>query len=895
MNIRKRVFLLLAITSSWCVFASAQSPNAALTISENFESIPLEAALEKLESRYGLQLAYESKVLEGKTANHQLKALPLPQALEKLLQNTGLTFLIVGPNKVLIRPEQMPLSTEAPYLKFSGRVLDQHSSTPLPYASLVLEGGQEGTYTDDDGSFSIELPTEQLPITASVQYLGYQPKVLHFTAGGAGTAITILLTTRSFEFAPVTVKELPPAISSNTTEGIAVNIKQLSRLPGFLGGNDLMRQLQMLPGVSAHNDRSAGLEVRAGGEGDNLILLDGIPLFQADHFFGIFSALNTEAIEEARLYKNAFPAEYGGRTASILEVTGKSGLKQPFSGRVALNLLLANTYLSVPLSDKMSLSLSGRVTNKNVAESSLFNLIAEEEMAGGRFPILDDRPPRSIIDIAPGFSFYDTQGKWEWAPSKKSKWLASFFRSYDDFGYEYSHTFRRLINGQIRTFQESYQEGADWKNQGWNIQYERQWTADFASRFQFTNANFEAYRSVEAGFEGPFTPEQPLASVFNEQDNTINSYALRWKNDWQWNEGEVFTFGYDFEYNEVAHEIEFARSPLLAADEASQLHTAFAEYEHQWSGGLSSTLGLRGNYYQADGNLYFSPRLQLDYRLSDQFNLKSSLSRYHQFLRTFNFEDRFGRNFDFWVLSDGRRFPVAHSNQAMLGFSWMANSGWSLDVEFYAKKMEGVLTYALTRPALRTDDETVPAAYRLFRGEGRSYGVDMLLKRQWTNYSTWLAYTLSKTENRFPTINRYQYFPAQNDRRHQLKWGNLYRLGRWDFSLAYIFTSGKPYVDISDFEPEEDRQGVDLDEFIHYLDDYHRVDVGASYRFSLFGKDASVEASVFNLFKRENIAYRQFIFSLPGQNAVGGPNNVVLGNDLQLLERTFNLGVALEF
>jgi hypothetical protein len=874
----------------------AQSSYATLLIHQDFRQTSLEAALASLEDSYGIQLAYESHILQGKTVDVKIEGLGLPQTLELLLKDTGFSYLIVDYHKVLIRPQPRVTYQLEEQLRFSGQVSSKLSAEPLSYATIYIKGTSTGTYTDENGIFHLNVQKQALPLTACIQYLGYEEQQIGLNVASANQMMDIRLATRRIEIPAITIVETPPMLSSVVSgSALSIKVEELSRLPGFLGGKDLMRQLQMLPGVSAHNDRSSGLEVRAGDEGDNLILLDGIPLFQANHYFGIFSALNTYSIDEARLYKNAFPAEYGGRTASILEVSGRSGLDQAFGGRAELNLLLSNLHLFLPLSSKMALVASGRITNQNAAESQLFGQANEDEPLHTRFSGLNDRPERSIVNVSPDFRFYDTHIKWDWNPSDKNQFSASLFKSFDKFNYRYALSFPRLILGQSSSYEELYQEEHSWQNNGLSMRYRRQWKPDIHSEFLFAHARFESDRQVRYTLTPPMILQKSPRDIFNQQENEISNYTFKWINDWALREQESFKLGYEFEQNRVRHEIALDSARLMGADRQASLHSLFAEYQRSWTGGFSTTIGLRNTLYPPTGKLYLSPRLQVNYQATEQLRIKSSLSYYNQFLRTFNYEDRFGRNFNFWVLANDRNIPVASSQQIMLGMNTLTRNGWAFDVELYAKTIDGSLTFVGTRPSLNTEEREIPDAYRLFRGEGRSYGIDLLVKKQWNAYQSWLAYTLSKTENRFPAINQNNYYPAQNDRRHQLKWIHLYRVGRWDFSLAYIFSSGRPYIDVGSFQLEESRQDVELDNFIGYIDDYHRVDIGLHYQFPLLGTTANIEASVFNLFDRENVAYRQFTYSLAGQTEQGPARNIVLGNDLELLQRTFNLGLSIEF
>ena len=184
--------------------------------------------------------------------------------------------------------------------------------------------------------------------------------------------------------------------------------------------------------------------------------------------------------------------------------------------------------------------------------------------------------------------------------------------------------------------------------------------------------------------------------------------------------------------------------------------------------------------------------------------------------------------------------------------------------------------------------------YRIFEGTGQSRGMDVLLKKTSGNYTGWLAYTLSKTTQQFPDIQNNVTFPSPDDRRHQFKWINQYRIGRWDFSLAYVFSSGAPYTDLSILALEpRDRRATNPNDRISYLNDYHRVDIGTYYHFPVFGSKGELGLSVFNLLNRKNVKYRQYLYAIPTGN--GNTTTRLIGTELQMLGITPNVSFKISF
>jgi len=888
---------LLLIVLCWGGYLAGLSQEVPIIVREQFRNTSLAHVMEQLETNYKLQIAYDNDILSGITINQSINGLPLEECLRSLLEPAGLDFRLLPGREVLIRPIAAN-HTQDNLLTLHGQVADALSGEPLPYAAVFLEAPYTGTETDENGRFGLRLPKGEAPARLQVQYIGYHPLSVVIGPEQSSSYHKLRLVPQVQEIGPVTVSGRPAVISSRReAQSLRLDAGQLSRLPAFLGGNDLFRQMQLLPGISAHDDLSANLKIRGSAGDENMILLDGITLYSISHFFGVFSAINPEMIDEVKLYKNAFPAEFGGRTAGVIEMASKKPAGPGLQGSAELNLLMANAYLAIPITDKMSFSFSGRITGQDVADTKLYGLIREESPLPARSLGQGAGAPASnLITAEPDFYFYDTHARWAWAPSANSNWSASFFHSYDDFAYQYQQEYSRRFQNRVITTRESYSESANWANTGFSLQEQQQWSPDLSSHFRLSYSSFRTEGATGTSITRPLQNDSLLA-LANSQSNRVQGMEFNWKNEWRLSQQTTLIGGYNFLRNEADFELDIERGQLLAGRQSAAQHALFLEQRQQWSDKLSGALGLRSTYYQPTRKVYLSPRLQLDYKASDEWSFKGALSRYNQFLREMNYEDRFGRSFDFRVLADESEFPIAHANQAMLGFNWQ-KEGFELDVECYAKQTEGVVAYALLSPGFVMGGmaPSSEADYRLFQGEGQSRGIDVLLKKDWGPYSGWLAYTLSKTTQNYREINRNQPFPSQDDRRHQLKWANMVKLGRWELSAAYIFASGHPFTDLARFQQQQDRRDVVIGDFITYLPDYHRADAEVGYNFPVSGLRARAGLSVFNIFDHDNIKYRQYIYSLsPGESDPMPAKNIVLGNEVKLLGRTLNLSFSVRF
>lgn len=887
--------MLVLIALGWGCYLSGLAQDQEIRVREQFRNSSLSSVMEQLEEHYQLQISYDFDVLSRITVTQNINGLPLQEALRQLLEPAGFDFLLLSGREVLVRAKDESHSS-VQHLTLRGEVSDALSGAPLPYAAVLVEAPFSGAESDQNGRFELKVSNMQRPIKLQAQYVGYHPLSIQLSPEQSREYQKLKLTPQVQEIEQITVSERPPVLSNRKDpQSITVNAEQLSRLPAFMGGNDLFRQMQLLPGISAHDDLSAELNIRGSDGDENMILLDGITLYSISHFFGVFSAINPVMIDEVKLYKNAFPAEYGGRTAGVIEMESKQPVGIGLQGSAELNLLMANAYLTAPLGKNMGLALSGRITGQDVADTRLYGLIHDDTPLPVRSLGNGTGPGSSVLTAEPDFNFYDTYARWMWRPSTASSWAASFFYSKDLFNYQYEQQYSRRYRGNLITTREAYHETADWANTGFSVQGIQQWSPDLKSEVRLSYSAYQNEGHTNTFISMPMQ-NNSLVTLDNRTLNQVEGMEFNWKNEWALSPKESLAGGYNFLRNEVDVKLEAEQSPLLSRRQSAGQHALFLEHQKQWAKRWKSTLGLRSTYYQPDGKVYFSPRFQLNYHLNEEWILKGALSRYNQFLREMNYEDRFGRSFDFWVLADDLEFPIAHANQAMLGFNWQKKGG-ELDVEFYTKQTEGVVAFALLAPGFNPGSMTPSQEfdYRLFRGDGHSLGIDILFKKDWGPYSGWLAYTLSKTTQNYPQINRNEPFPAQDDRRHQLKWANMVRLGHWELSASYIFASGRPFTDLARFQ-QQDRREVMIEDFITYLPDYHRADAEVGYNFPISSLKARAAVSVFNLFDHDNIKYRQYIYSVSsGGFGQQPPQNVVLGNEVKLLGRTLNVGFSITF
>ena len=779
----------------------------------------------------------------------------------------------------------------------SGTVRDAESAETLPYASVLVVGTALGTATNVDGYFVlVGVPADSL--TLRVTYLGYQIKLVEIDVRTQDTPLIIEMTPMAtrLDEVRVTAESYQMMKTGEKVSQVTISPKDIAVLPN-IGEVDIFRSLQLLPGISGTNEGSSGLFVRGGTPDQNLVLLDGMTVYHVDHFFGFFSAFNADAIKDVQVYKGGFPAQYGGRTSSVVDLTGKTGDANNFQLGAGLNLLSSNAVIEVPLGGRGSFLVSARRSYTDILQTGLYTSIYEtitgdditpEEQTqaggqgggrrggpGGRGGALGGRfvgPGQAIVQ--PDFYFYDLNAKLTYLPSTVDVVAVSVYNGQDHLDKSRNLSQNLGVNGQNNfNVTNDLLDLTDWGNVGVSGKWSRQWSPRF-----YSNA-LVAYSQYFSDYERNTFIERRDAETdtvtFSRnfgtlEDNQVDDVTLRLDNEWQASQNNKVGFGFQVTRSDIRYD--FVRDDTLTIlDRNQDALQAVAYLQDTWKpfARLDLTAGLRAVYYDLTEESFIEPRLSLILGLSDRFKVKGAYGQYHQFVARVVNENITEGARDFWLLADGEDVGVAGSTHYILGASYEAPD-WLFDVEGYYKDLTGLTEFSLRyqrsagqlRP--RAGAAGIEANELFFTGDGVAKGLEFLLQKKTGRHTGWISYTLSEVEHTFPELNGGEPFPALHDQTHELKIVNSLNLRRWTLAATWIFATGKPYT-----SPESQYFITLLDgaeqSFIHVgeknskrLPAYHRFDAAVHYKFDVGASGVDVGFSVFNLYNRSNVWYKEF-------------------------------------
>lgn len=713
----------------------------------------------------------------------------------------------------------------------SGYVRDAETGETLLLAnvtlrSAALEAPMRGAATNNAGYYTI---TGLSPgtYTLVVSYLGYQTYREELTlVAGEERRFDVELVSDDLEAEEVVVTG-----EREDDEERDIGVEQLQaasvrQLPSVLEP-DVFRSLQFLPGVKATSDFSSGLYIRGGSPDQTLILLDRTTVYNPSHFFGLFSTFNPDAIKDVQLYKGGYPAEYGGRLGSVVDIYNKDGNRQKTTGGLSTGLLASRAYVEGPYGK-----------NGDEAKGSYMVAVRRSTLE----PLLAAMRSADVDGIPDGFYFVDLNAKVNYNAGPNDRLSLATYGGWDVLDLQFLDDGRFDIRYGNRTL------SADWTH--------------LFSDEVFANLTVTGSRYAS-------TPQALLSGTRFAQENTVNDFSLKGDVEYIPNETHAVKAGVwagslVFQLVNTFDDEENFRQRIQ-----SEYASFYVEDTYRPASSWEVRGGLRANYF-ARGNFWRpEPRLSVEYAPTSSIRLQTAYGRYYQFL-TLETSELF-TGFDTWLMTDEGVDP-AFGDQFVLGAKTQLSDAWQLDVEGYFRTMRDLFEQD---PFLQ-DIAGVPYAETFRFGEGRAYGTEVLLRRPEGRLNGFIGYTLGRTERRFPEVNlaegRPQYYVPKYDRTHDLNVVLNYQwTSRWRLTSTFNYATGQAYTEPSfRYTLVDEPFNMDTDVLVSpfngaRLPPYHRLDLGAMRTGRFFGiADYELQIQLINVYGRRNVWFYFFEFEEDG-------------------------------
>lgn len=761
----------------------------------------------------------------------------------------------------------------------NGYMKDANNGESLIGATAFIQELGIGASTNEYGFYSITIEPGSYNIEYA--YLGFQSQVIQLDINESiRYDIELSEEAQQLEEIVITAEPEDKNVTDVEMSTNKLDVATIKKMPTLLGEVEIIRSIQLLPGVTTVGEGASGFNVRGGAIDQNLVLLDEAPVFNSSHLFGFFSVFNPDAVKDVKLYKGGIPSRYGGRLSSILDVRMKEGNSKNLSINGGVGFIFSRLSVEAPIvKDKASFIVAAR--------RSYIDVLA--------------RPFLSEDDRDSGLNFYDLTLKTNYIFSEKDRIFISGYFGRDNFLFgeqagfnwgnttgtiRWNHLFTEKLFSNLTFYYSDYdyqikffsdpQNRFDWNAKIVNYSLKPEFTFYFNPKnlirfggqsiiYKFEPGNAVGVSEGEVrdfGLSNKYAIESALY-IENEQEIGSNikiNYGIRWSHFNYTGKGEAFSFA--------------------DAEPGIRKEVISSETFDQWES------------IQTYHN--FEPRFSIKYQLDPSSSFKASYNRMAQYIQLIS-NTTASTPVDVWTPASNNIRPQLADQVALGYFKNLNKNMYEFSAEVYYKEMENIVDYIdaadlILNPYLEGD---------LLEGEGRAYGLELMLKKSKGKLTGWASYTLARTERRVEGINKGNWYPSRFDQTHNLAINGFYEINdRWSVSSTFSLITGSP---ISFPTSRFEQQGYVIPHSSNELRNnvripvYHRLDVGATLK----GKQKPGKKwygewvfSVYNLYNRRN-AFAIFFKPEDGRPSTTMPVNTeavklsVIGNFIPSVSYNF--------
>jgi hypothetical protein len=721
----------------------------------------------------------------------------------------------------------------------SGFIKDAASKELLIGASVAIPKHKTGTATNAYGFFSITIPADTVEVI--VTYVGYAPKAFNIVLDKNQELNIELSESNKLKEVVVSGDRVDQRLAQQTRMSvIEIPVSQIRDIPALLGEKDVLKVIQLLPGVQKPSEGNSGIYVRGGGPDQNLIILDEAIVYNAFHLFGFFSLFNGDALKSIELTKGGFPARYGGRLSSVIDMNMKEGNKQKIGGEAGIGSLSSRLLLEGPIiKNKSSFLVSGRRTYFDVLTTPFL----PESNKGGYY-------------------FYDLNAKANYELNNRNRLYVSGYFGRDKFW-----------------FRSKYNSNKEEGNISWgNATATLRWNHLYNNKtFSNTSAIFSDYsfgigaKSVSNGS----TYELKYASG-------IRDYAVKHDIDYRPGPNHTIRGGLHLIYHQFTPSAVVIKDSYIGQDTSHRSrvesfeNAVYVEDDIKVGPKFRVNPGIRLSHFSAAKKNYinFEPRISTSYNLRSDLAIKASYALMNQYIHLLS-NTGIGLPTDLWVPSTDKLKPQ-RSWQLAAGIAKdYIDQNFNVSIEGYYKEMNNIISYREGASFLDTDPTASQGSFswekNITSGRGWSYGAEFLLQRKTGRLTGWIGYTLSWTQWQFDELNFGKKFWARYDRRHDISVVGIYTVreeselrngikisATWVYGTGNAITLPVANYDAPVHSPSGSSQyfygdvSQYTDKNAFRMGAYHRGDIGIQVTKKMPKWSLTCELSIYNIYNRKN-------------------------------------------
>ena len=816
----------------------------------------LEETLYQFSKATEIQLTFSNNILPDKKVTYSFSKTSVRQILNAFFKDSSLSYKVIGAQIVIFKKEK----TKARRI-ISGYIEDEKTGEVLVGATIMVDQINAGTSSNGYGYFSLELEEGSYELTIS--YLGYQRTKQQIDLKKNERLKIRMLPSLTLKEIIVVADNIPVFDLDDYADKLVS--AQLSAMPSLGGEKDLLRLATHLPGVTTGTDGVGGIHVRGGSVDQNLFLLDDVPIYNPTHLLGAFSIFNNDAIKSASFVRGRFPARYGGRLSSVLDVRTKDGNLNNWETTLGVGLASLKFSTEGPL-------VKGKSSIFLAARSTPLGFLIRQVTRGTKA----DRNQEGETDL----SFFDINSKLHYKFSDRNKLYLSFYKGSDRYEDDTAISFK--LGDEDATFsnRDRSNDNIQWGNTAgalrWNHLISDKVfinTSLIFSRYDFSSESLATHTDTLSSDQSVFNSNRFL--LFS---TTINDIGLKTDVDHTISKHYKLRYGGEATIHRFTPGVASETANLSLSEEDFFIErsffdtimnptipaTEFALYtEHNLNfKKLNVRMGLRWSGFAVENRFYHSlqPRFDLSWRPWRRFQINTGVSYNQQYLHLLS-TSGVGLPTDIWIPSTEQILPE-EARQVVLGFKTLFGNNFEFGVEGYYKTLDNLLEY--TENASFNFINSRNFENNVVIGSGTSRGLEFLLEKKVGRTTALLSYTLSSTDRTFEDINNGDPFPFRYDRRHNFKFTGSHRLSeRWTFVTNFIYGSGLavslPSGSYTFTNPSSFQQPLEVLVFSERngfrLPANHRWDIALNWRKKGKNTEQNAGIGVYNVYNRKNTLY----------------------------------------
>lgn len=723
----------------------------------------------------------------------------------------------------------------------SGYISEKGSKENLPGVTVYIPKLKVGTTTNSYGFYSITLPKDSVEVIFS--YVGFKAKKISFYLD-KNISFNVEMGTEYLQEVTVSAEQSRKISEETQMSSVDIPIEQIKQIPALMGEKDVIKVIQLMPGVQKGSEGSTGIYVRGGGPDQNLIILDEAPVYNVNHLFGFFSVFNGDALKSVELIKGGFPARYGGRLSSVIDLQMKDGNKEKIHGEAGIGIIASRLTLEGPIiKNKCSFLVSARRTYIDA-------LVAPFLPKDGKL----------------GYYFYDMNAKINYVINDKNRLYLSGY-----FGQDKFYLKRKTVDSESMS-------GINWGNATSTLR----WNHLFNSRL-FSNLSL-IFTNYKLGIENKDKYSNDYYNL--KYISNIRDFGFKYNFDFMPQPNHYIRFG----LNSTWHHFIPQALVVKASDPVNEINNKakaidtyeggiFIEDDWRMTSKLKMNIGFRLSAFSSNGINFVNPepRASLRYLLGNDFSLKGSYAIMNQYLHLLS-NTGIGLPTDLWVPATNKVKPQ-QSQQVALGLAKdLPKKNITITVEGYYKWMKNVLNYKEGANFLNIGDNSNAESQndwqtKVVSGRGLSYGAEFLVQKKVGKFTGWIGYTLSWTWLQFDSLNFGERFPARYDRRHDISVVGIYKINdHITLSATWVYGTGNAItLPIASYGVEQhttpgtQQSQSSVGGIWPYsmagdygkknsfrMSPYHRMDIGIQFHKKLKRCIRTFEFSIYNVYSHQN-------------------------------------------